>query len=678
MSDLKQSSVALLEDAIDRKIRNAQKGRDTTLATVTRVDSDGTTWVRVYGGSDETPVRRMTSSAQVGDVINVVFTGLSCIGTGNITQPAATVVQVKEVEVAANGAAKAALTAWEHADDAAQAASTAWNHADEALDAATAAQGAAEAAQSSADAAQGAAEAAQGLADAAAGAASNAQNSADAAARAAATADDKAEQAGRAASSAQDSADIANRAANSALIELSIVEDVAGTLDWISEHGTYTATTDTSVVEGKVYFSYDSTTHDYTPVVEPTGNPQSQGWYVLDVTDSQTDFIMAHLAVTTRGLWVLPSGIASTDQTVDNNVDKASSSDTAAQKQANANARKGPNYKVLLSNDGMYVYDGSGALVTEYGESITFSSDRAQYIGNEDAYIVFTPASDSTPASITIGGSNIHLGDSRTLSELLSEVDTPTFHITEQYSQDGTSVTVTAHVMVGGTDVTSSYPGSCFAWYTKSETGNSPLVPIQSQTGYSVTLQRSAVGFGCAVVCHFTEPNDSVLLDSDDDTLTDSDDTPLAGRTPSGDYVRVADLTATTTIFDTDKLMLVGSESENLVTIATLRDYLALTTASQVEFGTTAQWNARPTLVGQAHTLYVYTDHSVDSHGNNVAGIKAGDGSAYLIDLPFTDAVTTEHMADTDIHITASERTFWNNKVRAYYAASEQLVLTTA
>ena len=75
MSNLKQSSVALLEEAIDRKIRNAQKGRDTTLATVTRIDSDGTTWVRVYGGAEETPVRRMTSSAQVGDVINVEGSG---------------------------------------------------------------------------------------------------------------------------------------------------------------------------------------------------------------------------------------------------------------------------------------------------------------------------------------------------------------------------------------------------------------------------------------------------------------------------------------------------------------------------------------------------------------------------------------------------------------------------
>lgn len=97
MSDLKQSSVALLEKAIDDKIRKSQSKRDTTLATVTRVDNDGTTWVHVYGGADETPVRHMTSAAQVGDVINVTFSGLSCSGIGNVTSPSASQKQVQQV-----------------------------------------------------------------------------------------------------------------------------------------------------------------------------------------------------------------------------------------------------------------------------------------------------------------------------------------------------------------------------------------------------------------------------------------------------------------------------------------------------------------------------------------------------------------------------------------------------
>ena len=95
---LDMNAVSMLERAIDEKIAKAVKGGQSThLATVTRVGSDGTTWVHVYGGADETPVRRMTSSAQVGDVISVTFSGLACTGVGNVSSPAATERQVQKV-----------------------------------------------------------------------------------------------------------------------------------------------------------------------------------------------------------------------------------------------------------------------------------------------------------------------------------------------------------------------------------------------------------------------------------------------------------------------------------------------------------------------------------------------------------------------------------------------------
>ena len=55
-----------------------------------------------------------------------------------------------------------------------------------------------------------------------------------------------------AADEAQESAESANNSANNALTQLSIVEDVAGTLAWIQEHGSYTASTDTAVHEGTI------------------------------------------------------------------------------------------------------------------------------------------------------------------------------------------------------------------------------------------------------------------------------------------------------------------------------------------------------------------------------------------------------------------------------------------
>lgn len=97
MTELKQSSVAILEKAIDEKIAKAAKKGGQSLATVTRVDNDGTTWVHVYGGSEETPVSRMTSAASVGDVINVSFSGLSCTGIGNVSSPSASQKQVQRV-----------------------------------------------------------------------------------------------------------------------------------------------------------------------------------------------------------------------------------------------------------------------------------------------------------------------------------------------------------------------------------------------------------------------------------------------------------------------------------------------------------------------------------------------------------------------------------------------------
>ena len=258
------------------------------------------------------------------------------------------------------------------------------------------------------------------------GAAAAAQASATQAAGAAAEAERKAVAAGQAATAAQTSANEAKNSAreatlyaNAALNDVSIIEDVAGVLKWIQEHGNYSVTTDTSVQEGTVYFIYNSTTHDYEPIAMPdtSKNPHAEGWYVLDISDSQSDFIMAHLAVTSRGLWVLPSGLPTIDKAIDSTQDASSASDTQAQKQANANARQADNYKVLLSNNGLLIYDGLGVLVSTYGENIIFSSTRTQVFGGENNYILFDP----TDGSITINGSHVKIGNTgKTLSDLLA------------------------------------------------------------------------------------------------------------------------------------------------------------------------------------------------------------------------------------------------------------------
>lgn len=84
-------------------------------------------------------------------------------------------------------------------------------------------------------------------------------------------------------------------------------------------------------------------------------------------------------------------------------------------------------------------------------------------------------------------------------------------------------------------------------------------------------------------------------------------------------------------------------------------------------YGTTAEWNAQPTLVSEANIMYVYTDYRVED-GQNIPNIKIGDGLAYLIDLPFMN-----------MDVTAAEKTFWNDKVRCYLddVNIENLIFTT-
>lgn len=370
------------------------------------------------------------------------------------------------------------------------------------------------------------------------------------AAAAAFSAQESAESAAFAANQAQNSATQANTYANAALDQLGIVQDVVGVLDWASTHGGFVQTSDSSIVDGKVYFTYDSTTHDYIPVV----NPQASGlssYYELDTTgerEAMTDFILSHLAVTQRGLWVLPSGIGN------------------AQSEQYANG-----YKVLLSNDAMYIYDDNGVLVNTVGESITYSSSRPQYIGNEDAYIVFTPATATEAASITIGGSNIRLGDARPLSELIGKIDrTLIYDHTYEYNAAHTSVTFTAHLYNGGEDVAgdADHPANEFSWYLKSE--DSDELQFLG-TGLTCTINDlDQIGYGAHVVGKYTPTNDASLLTEDDDNLTDSQSNNLTGRTSSGDSVRVSDLSVSTTVYPTDKVLVVGSEDEHLVSIETL------------------------------------------------------------------------------------------------------------
>ena len=96
-------------------------------------------------------------------------------------------------------------------------------------------------------------------------------------------------------------------------------------------------------------------------------------------------------------------------------------------------------------------------------------------------------------------------------------------------------------------------------------------------------------------------------------------------------------------------------------------------------YDTVAGWASKPKLISEPNIMYVYTDYQVVD-GENVPGIKFGDGNAYLIDRPFIDILYARHIADNVIHITQKEREFWNNKVTAFIAPEQAdlLVLSKA
>ena len=586
-----------LHASLEEKDKRKPKAYDTT-AEVTKVDEEeGIAWVHFPNGVSETPVR-MTTNARVGDNVIVRVSGRRGWLLGNSTNPPTD-------DFVANIAHDRANKAYEKSDDALRDAERAKEAADQA-------------------------EAEAGRAHTAA---DNAQESAD---------------------DAKASAIAANIASNSALTQLSVVEDVASVLTWISEHGTYKATTDTTVISGKLYFTRtgEDPDYEYNLITEPSGNPQQQNYYELDTLgdESVANYISSHLALTNAGLWVL---------------------------------KDNSSYKVLLSNTGMSIYDNLGNLVVTYGSNIEFGGSRLFHIGSPNAYLIFDPQNGG---SITLGGHNITFGTDKTLDEVLAELDgtvifDTTYTVDEQNGQK--IAHFTAHVYRGGVDIAqTNYTAGEFSWALKREltAEEAVLYPegfIPLGTGYTKDVDITTCGYGAEVIAKFTPANDSEVLDNNGNNLTNANNEPLTVRS-TGDSVRVRDLTVSTTIYPTDKLMMVGAEDEHLVTMQTLQDYLNVNLNKQILFNTTAAWDAQVQLQSQANTLYIYTDHQVDSEGNVIAGIKVGDGNAYLIDMPFTDSAIMEHISDNVRHISAEERAFWNNKVSCYLADNDRIIFTTA
>ena len=113
-----------------------------------------------------------------------------------------------------------------------------------------------------------------------------------------------------------------------------------------------------------------------------------------------------------------------------------------------------------------------------------------------------------------------------------------------------------------------------------------------------------------------------------------------------------------------------------------------MNTRIKLKRDTTENWNNAKGFVPLAGELILYTDYSSytkEVNGQNkvitIPGIKIGDGSAYVQDLPFVDEelrdILMDHINNMDLHVTLGEKTFWNNKINvddAYEAVHDELV----
>ena len=86
---------------------------------------------------------------------------------------------------------------------------------------------------------------------------------------------------------------------------------------------------------------------------------------------------------------------------------------------------------------------------------------------------------------------------------------------------------------------------------------------------------------------------------------------------------------------------------------------------------TTAEWAQQTSYLSVKGALYVYTDHHVDEYGRNVPAIKVGDGTSYVIDLPFSSEMFDTHIVDDAVHVSAEDREAWDSNVSVSISPSD-------
>lgn len=85
---------------------------------------------------------------------------------------------------------------------------------------------------------------------------------------------------------------------------------------------------------------------------------------------------------------------------------------------------------------------------------------------------------------------------------------------------------------------------------------------------------------------------------------------------------------------------------------------------------TTEHWMQKRQYIPARGEIIVYSDRNIID-GTYYAGVKIGDGTTFVVDLPFVgDDIAmqimddlTAHINDTSVHVTIEDRESWDNKL---------------
>lgn len=94
--------------------------------------------------------------------------------------------------------------------------------------------------------------------------------------------------------------------------------------------------------------------------------------------------------------------------------------------------------------------------------------------------------------------------------------------------------------------------------------------------------------------------------------------------------------------------------------------------STSIHYDTKENWDTQRQLIAEKGHFYIYSNAATTQNEKGVLvfapGIKVGDGTSYLIDMPYSvfgsdHQILTNHVENTEIHIDNEERSKWNEKV---------------